>query len=473
MALSFDPALVSSTVERVTETVLPTRHGLFRMVGYRDADNTEHVALVRGIDDVTTATGEQLPAGAAPLVRVHSECLTGDAFGSFRCDCGEQLDAALAAISDEGRGVLVYVRGHEGRGIGLLAKLKAYALQDEGVDTVDANTSLGLPVDSRSYHQAAEILQDLGVGRVRLLSGNPTKQEALEDLGIAVDERLGLAVPDRAENAAYLATKRLRMRHDPAPATDAWGELTAGRVPAAPLAGEPEDLVHRYGYLAAAEGPVVLGQLRQSLDGFIASRSGDGGVADAGEDRIHLHRLRALVDAVVIGAGAVAADDPLLTVRDVPGTNPVRVVLDPAARVRPESRVFADGAAPTLWLVGLDASVPDEVAAHVTILRLPSEQFEPKELLKLLQDHGLNRVLVEGGGRTVSAFLAAGALDRLYLTTAPLLVGDGVPGVRFDGADALTEARTAPVRRFVFGQDICTELNFAAAREQNGAAARR
>ncbi len=472
MAFSFDPVLVPSTVERVTETVLPTRHGLFRMVGYRDAENTEHVALVRGIEDLTTATGEPLPAGSAPLVRVHSECLTGDAFGSFRCDCGEQLDAALAAISDEGRGVLVYVRGHEGRGIGLLAKLKAYALQDQGVDTVDANTSLGLPVDSRSYHQAAEILQDLGVGRIRLLSGNPAKQEALEDLGIAVDERLGLAVPDRAENAAYLATKRLRMRHDPAPAADAWRELTAGRVPAAPLAGEPEDLVHRYGYLAASEGPIVLAQLRQSLDGFIASRSGDGAVADAREDRTHLHRLRALVDAVVVGAGAVAADDPRLTVRDVEGRNPVRVVLDPAARVRPDSRILTDGAAPTLWLVGPDAQVPAGVADHVQVLRLREEQFEPKELLELLNGQGLARVLVEGGGRTVSTFLAAGVLDRLYLTTAPMLVGDGVPGLRFEGSDALAEARTAPVRRFVFGQDICTEFNFAAARDQAGAAVR-
>ncbi|TDK27716.1 GTP cyclohydrolase II [Arthrobacter crusticola] len=472
MAFSFDPLLIPSTVERVTETVLPTRHGLFRMVGYRDAENTEHVALVRGIDDVTTATGEPLPAGAAPLVRVHSECLTGDAFGSFRCDCGEQLDAALAAISDEGRGVVVYVRGHEGRGIGLLAKLKAYALQDQGVDTVDANTSLGLPVDSRSYHQAAEILQDLGVDRIRLLSGNPAKQEALEDLGISVAERLNLAVPDRAENAAYLATKRLRMRHDPAPASDTWGELVSGRVPAAPLTGEPEDLVHRYGYLAAADGPVVLAQLRQSLDGFIASRSGDGTVADAREDRTHLHRLRALVDAVVIGAGAVAADDSQLTVRDVPGTNPTRVVLDPTARVGAGSRILTDGAAPTLWLVGPDAQVPDEVAAHVRILRLQPQQFEPVELLKLLRGQGLDRVLVEGGGRTVSAFLAAGALDRLYLTTAPLLVGDGVPGVRFEGSDALAEARTAPVRRFVFGQDICTEFNFAAARDQAGATVR-
>ncbi len=433
------------------------------MVGYRDAENTEHVALVRGLDDAALGSAES-PATRAPLVRVHSECLTGDALGSFRCDCGEQLDAALEAIDEEGNGVLVYVRGHEGRGIGLLAKLKAYALQDQGIDTVDANTSLGLPVDSRSYHQAAEILHDLGLAQIRLLSGNPAKQEALEDLGISVVERLNLAVPERAENAAYLATKRARMRHDPSPGGDVWSELLAGRVPAAPRTGEAEDLVHRYGFLAAERGPLVLGQLRQSLDGFIASRSGDGAVAEAQEDRRHLQRLRALADAVVIGAGAVVADDSRLTVREVPGTSPVRVVLDPTGRVRPDARLLTDGAAPTLWLVGRDAEVPDGLAAQVELMRLTPEQFEPAALLKMLHERGLLKVLVEGGGRTVSRFLAEGTLDRLYLTTAPILIGEGIPGVRFAGADAITEARTAPVRRFVFGQDICTEFNFAAAR---------
>ena len=282
-------APVPATVERVVETVLPTRHGTFRMIGYRDGEGTEHVALAQGIDD-----DAHHPALAPPLVRVHSECLTGDAFGSWRCDCGEQLDAALAAIAAEGRGVLVYVRGHEGRGIGLLAKLKAYALQDQGVDTVDANTELGLPVDARRYDQAAEILQDLGIRTVRLLSGNPAKEEALEDLGIDVVERRGLAVSERSENARYLATKRARMRHDAAPVADAWDLLLDGVVPAAPAPGEAEELAHRYGYVAAATGQLVIGQLRQSLDGFIASRTGDAGLHEDRGDQGHLQRLRAL-----------------------------------------------------------------------------------------------------------------------------------------------------------------------------------
>ena len=197
-------------VTRVVETVLPTQHGVFRMIGYRDDTAAEHIALVRGTDD---------DLDGAPLVRVHSECLTGDAFGSWRCDCGDQLDAALAAIDEEGAGVVVYLRGQEGRGIGLLAKLEAYALQDLGADTVDANLALGLPVDGRRYDQAAGILLDLGIDTVRLLSGNPAKEEALEALGVTVKERRGLAVTERSENRGYLATKRLRMNHDAVPPT--------------------------------------------------------------------------------------------------------------------------------------------------------------------------------------------------------------------------------------------------------------
>src|SRR5690606_320947 len=167
-----------AVVEREVETVLPTRHGAFRMLGFRDVTGTEHVALVMGLTEPDPLD--------APLVRVHSECLTGDAFGSWRCDCGEQLDAALAAVAAEGEGAVVYVRGHEGRGIGLLEKLRVYALQDAGADTVDANLALGHSPDARTYDQSAAILHDLGVHRIRLLSSNPAKEEALSALGVDV-----------------------------------------------------------------------------------------------------------------------------------------------------------------------------------------------------------------------------------------------------------------------------------------------
>jgi 3,4-dihydroxy 2-butanone 4-phosphate synthase/GTP cyclohydrolase II len=145
---------------------------------------------------------------------VHSECLTGDVFGSERCDCGPQLDEALRAIVAEGRGVVVYLRGHEGRGIGLVAKLQAYQLQDGGRDTVDANLDLGLPADARHYGTATQVLRDLGISSVRLMTNNPDKTASLEDFGIHVAERVPLAVRPTAHNEAYLRTKAERMGHD-------------------------------------------------------------------------------------------------------------------------------------------------------------------------------------------------------------------------------------------------------------------
>lgn len=191
-------------VERVVTTRLPTGQGQFTAHGFRSGvDGSEHVALVHG--DITTGT---------PLVRVHSECLTGDVFGSLRCDCGPQLQAAQRAVVEAGAGVIVYVRGHEGRGIGLVDKLRAYAAQDEGADTVDANAELGLPVDARDYTHAAQVLRDLGVTSLRLLSNNPAKVEALSALGIEVVGRESLPAGITDDNLTYLRTKRDRMGHD-------------------------------------------------------------------------------------------------------------------------------------------------------------------------------------------------------------------------------------------------------------------
>ncbi|HVE97063.1 MAG TPA: bifunctional 3,4-dihydroxy-2-butanone-4-phosphate synthase/GTP cyclohydrolase II [Pseudonocardiaceae bacterium] len=192
-------------VERVAEARIPTRHGDFRAVGFDSVlDGLEHIALVRG----------EIGDGADVLVRMHSECLTGDIFGSLRCDCGTQLDAALAAVAAEGRGVVVYIRGHEGRGIGLMHKLQAYQLQEAGADTVDANLALGMPADARDYGTGAQILVDLGVRSMRLLTNNPTKRTALEGYGLEILDRVALPVRPNPENLRYLRTKRDRMGHD-------------------------------------------------------------------------------------------------------------------------------------------------------------------------------------------------------------------------------------------------------------------
>ncbi|GAA5198846.1 bifunctional 3,4-dihydroxy-2-butanone-4-phosphate synthase/GTP cyclohydrolase II [Rugosimonospora acidiphila] len=191
-------------VERVATVRLPTEYGQFTAYGYRaTVDGAEQIALVYG--DVSD--------GQDVLVRVHSECLTGDVFGSQRCDCGPQLQAALRRVAEEGRGVVLYMRGHEGRGIGLLSKLRAYELQDAGSDTVDANLLLGLPADARDYGTGAQILYDLGVRTMRLLTNNPAKRAGLQGYGLEVVGRVPLPVQPHPENVRYLRTKRDRMGH--------------------------------------------------------------------------------------------------------------------------------------------------------------------------------------------------------------------------------------------------------------------
>ena len=213
-------ALESPRVRFRVETTVPTTHGAFRMRAYHDnTTGADHVAIISG------------EVGPGTLVRVHSECLTGEAFGSLKCECGPQLDAALSAINRKG-GVVVYLRGHEGRGIGLVNKLKAYRLQEDGLDTLDANTALGFPADARDYGAASAILDELGASSIRLLTNNPDKVSQLEGRGVVVTERVPLVVGVTAFNEAYLEAKRDRMGHVLIP-----GDLP-GRSGLAPAAGE-------------------------------------------------------------------------------------------------------------------------------------------------------------------------------------------------------------------------------------------
>jgi 3,4-dihydroxy 2-butanone 4-phosphate synthase / GTP cyclohydrolase II len=191
-------------VQHLSSARMPTSHGEFVAHVYESlVDGEQHVALVRGIVD----------PDAPILVRVHSECLTGDVFGSLRCDCGEQLSAALDRIDREGKGVVLYLRGHEGRGIGLAHKLRAYALQEQGLDTVEANLALGLPVDTRDYGIGAQILADLGVRKMRLMTNNPAKYTGLDGYGLEIVERLPLVVRPGDENLRYLKTKQAKLGH--------------------------------------------------------------------------------------------------------------------------------------------------------------------------------------------------------------------------------------------------------------------
>jgi 3,4-dihydroxy 2-butanone 4-phosphate synthase / GTP cyclohydrolase II len=227
---------IERQVERVVTAKMPLRPGTFEAVGYRSlVDGTEHLALVTG----------DIGDGTDVLVRVHSECLTGDVLGSLRCDCGAQLQRSLEAVAAERRGVVLYLRGHEGRGIGLLPKLQAYNLQDAGADTVDANLRLGLKADAREYGTGAQILVDLGVRTMRLLTNNPTKRAGLEGYGLEIIGRVPLSMAPNTHNLRYLRVKRDRMGHDlpGLPWYDddvSWASLATQRDPRPPAGDEPD-----------------------------------------------------------------------------------------------------------------------------------------------------------------------------------------------------------------------------------------
>ena len=201
--ISYRRANEEKIIQRVVSARIPTDHGEFRALGYRSFDGRDHMAMIMG----EVGDGEDI------LVRAHSECLTGDVLHSRRCDCGDQLDLAMARIAGEGRGVIVYIRGHEGRGIGLFAKLQAYNLQDGGRDTVEANEDLGLPVDSRDYGIGSQILYDVGVRSMRLLTNNPTKRAGIEGYGLTILDSVPLVTESNEHNERYLQTKVLKLGH--------------------------------------------------------------------------------------------------------------------------------------------------------------------------------------------------------------------------------------------------------------------
>jgi 3,4-dihydroxy 2-butanone 4-phosphate synthase/GTP cyclohydrolase II len=423
----------------VARVVMPTAFGEFIAHAYECASGFVYLALVRG----------ELGDGRDVLVRVHSECLTGDALGSRRCDCGVQLATALRQIAAEGRGTLIYATGHEGRGIGLAAKLLAYAEQERGLDTVDANVRLGLPVDGRRYDEAAAVLSALGVVSVRLLTNNPLKVEGLRGAGIDVSEVEPILTAAHARNVEYLRAKRHRMGH-----------LRAAGPPPPEHTASPPDIAALLGTQADPSWrPRVILKYAQTVDGRIATATGDARWISGAAERELSHALRAACDAVMVGVGTVVTDDPQLTVRLVPGASPIRVVLDSSLRVPLEAAVLQPDAG-TIVLTTASASperraaLRDAGAAVETVGAGPGG-LDLVEALRTLRGHGIRTLLVEGGGRLITSLLAADLVDRVIVGIAPTILGAGTDAVGDLGVVRIAEGVHLANRAvYLVGDDV-------------------
>lgn len=395
---------------------LPTSLGVFDARAFESRSGLVYLALTRGDVD----------GGDDVLTRVHSECLTGDALRSLRCDCGIQLQLALRAITAAGRGVLVYATGHEGRGIGLVDKLRAYVEQDRGADTVDANLALGRAVDARDYTDSAAVLRSLGVRSARLLTNNPRKVDGLRSSGVRISGVESLATAPHSRNLRYLRTKQRRLGH-----VRPSGESVGGGEPAGPAPAV--DITELVGGGRRPGRPYVVLKFAQTLDGRIATATGDARWISGEAERRVSHALRAACDAVLVGVGTVVQDDPQLTVRMVPGASPLRVVLDSTLRLPLDAKILQGD--PVTTVLTTERSDPDRrraLAARrigVEVLPAGSRGVDVAAALAALRAIGVETLLVEGGARVITSLLGAGVVDRLVVGVAPTIIGQGTDAV--------------------------------------------
>lgn len=408
-----DPPMEAPSVQRLTSARIPTIDGEFTLALYENtSDDKDHLALIHGDID-----GQE-----DVLVRIHSECFTGDVLGSLRCDCGEQLNASIRRIAREGAGVLLYLR-QEGRGIGLLDKLKAYNLQDEGYDTVEANQLLGHGADERDYSIGAHILDNLDLRSIRLLTNNPEKIEALRDHGISVTERIPVQPHLNRHNTDYLQTKVNRMRHllELGPLSDGEHENPHGTD----LRGLQQ---RAHDHFRSTGDPFVTLSYAQSLDGSIASSDRSPLSISGDESLSFTHQVRAAHDAILVGIGTILNDNPRLNVRYTEGTHPTPVVLDSQLRFPLDARLLSrEGPAP---IIATNESISNERKRRLedrnaTVIQLSCAQdgICLTSLLESLAERNLQSVMVEGGSEVITSFLSHRLVDHLILTIAPMFVG--------------------------------------------------
>ena len=563
------PVTESTVAGTVAIAKLPTEFGQFKIYGYRNTlDNSENVAIVKG---------EPEKFDNPVMVRIHSECLTGDALGSLRCDCRMQLQAALRIIENAGQGIVVYL-AQEGRGIGLLNKVKAYSLQDLGLDTVEANERLGFSADLRDYSMAAQILKDLGAKQIRLITNNPRKIARLQSYDIEVVERIPLAIEPNDYNLNYLTTKAKKLGHllevkyrqslaknalkidehlediwsalleckeslknEPPQFHEYWAFFGKAKSPWSfkklseeKIADIPESdfliivdftnefcqnldfanqlfsqvqsaivfksgspfknelvqdaqcfkgmwssdgwqtfslyirllVAQREAYLE--KRPFLMAHLAQSLDGRIAAVNGHSQWLSNEANLKHAHRLRALHDAVMVGAATATLDNPKLTVRLVTGKHPTPVIiegqndlsLNDLQMMALHERVIV------LYPQGKQHRVLPQ-AAKGKILEIPispkkysqeSPVLAPSEILNALYENGISSIFLEGGGQTVSYFLQADCIALLHLHFSPLILGSGRSSFTLPVIDSIDKGLRFKMKHFNLDGEILLEL---------------
>jgi GTP cyclohydrolase II len=563
------PITESAFVETVAIAKLPSEFGQFKIYGYRNTlDNSENVAIVKG--DPTKFDN-------SVMVRIHSECLTGDALGSLRCDCGTQLQTALRMIDKAGQGVIIYL-AQEGRGIGLLNKVKAYSLQDLGLDTVEANERLGFSADLREYSMAAQILRDLGVNQIRLITNNPRKIARLQNYGIEIVERIPLAIEPNDYNLNYLTTKAkklghlLEVKHRQSLTRNAlkiddhlddiWSALLeckeamknefpqkneywaffgnakspwsfqkftdekVSKIPESDFliivdfpnnfcqklqsanqlfsqvqsaivfkSGSPfkSDIVQDaqcfkgmwssngwqtfslYIRLLIAQReaclekrPFLMAHLAQSLDGKIAAVNGNSQWLSNEANLKHAHRLRALHDAVMVGAVTATLDNPKLTVRLVTGKHPTPVIIEGQSDLKLDDlqMMAVHEKVIVLYPQGKQHRVIPQVVKDkildISISPKTGSQkntvLAPSEILNVLYENGISSIFLEGGGQTVSYFLQANCIELLHLHFCPLILGSGRSSFTLPVIDSIDKGLRFKMKHFDLDGEILVEL---------------